>query len=78
MDLNKIDTLVTFAFGHSNGPIKILATLVDGCVLQAFLCKDEIMRLSDRDDVLSIKMATRIKNRRKSERFSKDRRLDSL
>jgi hypothetical protein len=78
MNLLKIDTMLALAFQESNGPITIVAKLQDGSILTSYLTKNKILELSNKDWITGIKIATRLKNRRKSERAGyKDRRWDN-
>lgn len=77
MNIEKIDAMLALALSESDGPMNIVAKLIDGAVLIASLTKDQISTLSDRDDVSAIKIGTRLRNRRKTDRPGhKDRRWD--
>lgn len=78
MNLQKIDTTLALAISQSDGPMTIVAKLTDGSILIASLTKDKIDDLSEKDEVVEIKLGTRVRNRRKSERPGhKDRRWDN-
>lgn len=76
VDLSKLDSLLCFAFQHSNGPFDVVITKKDN-FNYVLLTKQDILDISDQEDIISIKLAERIttKSRRWRKRGLSDRRF---
>jgi len=78
MNLLKINNLLALAFQTGgDGPYEVVVTYDNGTFLSGSMMKDRIAFLSEKESVKEIKIATRLKNRRKTERPAyQDRRFD--
>lgn len=77
VDLSKVDNLLCFAFQHGDGPFDVLITKKDN-FNYVLLTKQDILSISDQEDIISIKLSERIatKSRRWMKRSLSDRRFN--